>query len=77
MSDGFELLVEKDEMWARMLIQVLEDHEIPCAAQPVYGAGFVTQTGMQERLQIYVPADRLQQASELLGQLFSGEGDQE
>ena len=73
MSGGFELLVEKEAMWAQMLMQVLKDNDIPCTALPVYGAGFVARTGMQEHLKVYVPSEKLQQAAELLHELFSGE----
>ena len=73
MSNGYVLLTEKDEIWSRMLIQVLEDHNIPCAALPVYGAGFSLKTGTQDRLKIYVPSDALPQATALLEELFSAE----
>ena len=73
MNDGYVLLVEKEEMWAQMLMQVLEDHNISCAALPVYGAGFAIKTGMQERLKVYVPSENLPQATELLQELFSAE----
>ena len=39
MNNGYVLLVEKEEMWAQMLIQVLKDNNIPCSALPVHGAG--------------------------------------
>ena len=73
MNDGYVLLVEKEEMWAQMLMQVLEDHNISCTALPVYGAGFAIKTGMQERLKVYVPSENLPQATELLQELFSAE----
>lgn len=73
MNDGYVLLVEKEEMWAKMLMQVLEDNNIPCTALSVYGAGFTIKTGMQERLKVYVPSENLPQASELLQELFSAE----
>ena len=71
MAHGFVLLVEKEEMWAQMLTQVLQDNGIPCAALPVYGAGLVMKTGAQERLKVFVPAVQLAQATELLEELFS------
>ena len=73
MRDGYVLLVEKEEMWTRMLMQVLEDNNVPCAALPVYGAGFAIKTGTQERLKVYVPSENLPQATELLQELFSAE----
>ena len=73
MNDGFELLVEKEEMWARMLMQVLEDNDVPCASLPVFGAGFAIKTGAKERVKVYVPAEKLPQAKALLDELFSAE----
>ena len=77
MNNEYVLLVEKDKMWAQMLMQVLEDNSIPCTSLPVYGAAFAMKTGMQERLKVYVPSENLLQASELLQQLFSAETVQE
>ena len=73
MDNGYALLVEKEEMWAQMLMQVLEDNNVPCAALPVYGAGFAIKTGTQERQKVYVPSENLPQATELLQELFSAE----
>ena len=73
MDNRFEHLVTKEEMWAKMLIEVLEDNEIPCTAIPVYGAGLVIRTGKQEELQIYVPKEYLPQAQALCEELFSEE----
>jgi hypothetical protein len=73
MEDGYVLLLEKEEMWAKMLIHVLEDNHVSCAAIPVYGAGFSIKTGTQERLKVYVPAENLPQAAELAEELFSAE----
>ena len=73
MNNGYVLLVEKEEMWAQMLIQVLKDNNIPCSALPVHGAGVIIKTGIQERLKVYVPSENMPQASELLQELFSAE----
>ncbi len=73
MTGGYMLLTEKEEMWARLLMEVLEDNDIPCAALPVYGAGFAMRTGMQERWNVLVPAENLTRAEELLQELFSAE----
>ena len=73
MDQGYVLLVEKEELWARMLMELLKDHSIPCVDVPVYGAGLSIKTGMQERLKVYVPAGCLPQATELLQELFSAE----
>lgn len=73
MDNGYVLLTEKAEMWAQMLMQVLEDNDIPCTALPVYGAGFSMRTGTQEQLKVYVPSGKLPQAVALLDALFSAE----
>ena len=73
MTEAYVLLTEKEEMWARMLMEVLEDNQIPCTAIPVHGAGFTIKTGTQERLKIYVPSRYLPQAAELLEALFPAE----
>lgn len=73
MDHEYVCLTEKEEMWARMLMQVLEDNEIPCSALPVHGAGMVVKTGMQESLRVFVPERCLAEATELLQALFSAE----
>lgn len=73
MMNGYEMLVEKEAMFAQMVTQVLQDNEIPCTVLPVNGAGFAIKTGVQERVRVYVPAERLKQAKELLYELFPTE----
>ena len=73
MEHGYEFLAEKEEMWAKMLVEVLEDNRIPCITIPVYGVGLVIKTGKQECLRIYVPEQHLQVATDLYNMLFSGE----
>ena len=73
MQDEYVLLIEKEEMWAKMLMRVLEDNQVPCTAIPVYGAGFSLKTGMQDRWKVYVPSVNLPQATELTEALFSAE----
>lgn len=73
MNGEYVLLVEKEEIWARMLMQILEDNCVPHTAVPVYGTGFAMKTGIQERLKVYVPSEKLLQATELLEELFSSE----
>ncbi len=73
MENDYEFLVEKEEMWANVLIQVLKDNDIPCAALPTYGAGMVMRTGMQEYLKLYVPKKDMAKSTELLHQLFAEE----
>ncbi|MGX8692679.1 MAG: putative signal transducing protein [Clostridia bacterium] len=77
MNGEFALLTEKEAMWAEMLAEVLRDNEIPCTSIPVHGAGFSMRTGTPERLRIYVPEDRLDQARELMAALFPEDEKQE
>ena len=71
MSGEFAVLTTKEEMWARMLLEVLEDNGIPCTALPLHGAGFAMKTGLQDSLTVYVPQNMLAQATELMESLFS------
>lgn len=71
MNDNYELLAEKELMWAEMLEQVLKDNGVDCVSVPVYGAGMVLRGGVMERHKIYVPKERLAEAKELLNELFS------
>ena len=73
MNSKYVLLTEKEEMWARMLTEVLADNDIPCAALPTYGAGLSIKAGKKERLKIYVPAEHLTRAEGLLDELFSAD----
>ena len=73
MSNGFELLTEKEAMWAKMLMEVLRDNDVPCVSIPVFGAGFVLKTGVQERLQVLVPTEFMERARDLLDELFAGD----
>lgn len=70
MNTDYKLLAEMDKMWADMLIEVLKNNSIPSATLPVHGAGLTIKTGTQERLKIYVPAESLEKAEELLGEVF-------
>jgi hypothetical protein len=71
MKEGYVLLTEKDEMWAKMLMDVLTDNGIPCTSLPVHGIGLVMRTMAQEQLKVFVPAGDLARASELVEALFS------
>ena len=71
MDKGYVLLTENEEMWARMLMEVLGDNGIPCTSLPVHGIGLVMRTMAQERLRVFVPASELGRASELTEALFS------
>jgi len=76
-NSGYVFLAEKDFMWARMLMEVLENNHIPCVSTPDFRQRASAALGMGERQKIYVPAEKLSQASELLDELFSEEPDSE
>ena len=57
-----------------MLAEVLRDHQIFCISTPVMGFAFSSKTGMPERLKISVPAERLDEARELMERLFPEKG---
>ncbi len=71
----YTLLVEKEEIWARMLAEVLKDNGIPCAMLPIYGAGLSMKAGMQDWLKVFVPKEHLETAKDLVDELFSGSCD--
>ena len=73
MNGNYVLLTQKEEMWAQMLMQVLEDNGITAVSKPVCGAGFSIKTGIADFFDILVPKDNLSLARELLDGLFSGE----
>ena len=73
MNDEFVVLTEKEYMWTEMLMEVLRDNDIPCLSKAVYGAGLTMKTGRQEFYQIFVPTDKLAEATDLLNQLFAGD----
>lgn len=75
MDADYTFLVEKEAMWAEMLMEALRDNEIPCTAIPVFGAGLVIKTGIQERLKIYVLKDDQAKAEELLEELFPADAE--
>ena len=71
MNGEYVFLAEKEEMWAQMLMEVLQDNGVSCTAMPVCGAAFALKTGKQECLRVYVPEDQEEKARELLEMLFS------
>ena len=71
MNQSYEILIETEEMWAKMLMEVLDEYKIPYAAKSVYGAGLVIRAGLQERLTVYVPSEYYEQAKALSDALFT------
>ena len=75
MSEQFVLLEAMDEIWAKMLMEVLKDNHIPCTAKPVFGFALTAKTGGSDLWKIYVPAEDVERGKELVGELFSGGGE--
>ena len=71
MNGDYELLTEKEAMWAELLEQVLKDNGVECVAVPVYGAALALKAGVQERYKLFVPHGQKPQAEELIKELFS------
>ncbi len=70
-NDAYELLTEKEAMWAGMLMQVLDTNGISCTATPVNGAALSMSMGTQDWMRVYVPHAQMEAARALLAQLFS------
>ena len=75
MPASYQFLLEKDALWADICMQVLRENGIPCEAFPVSGTGAILRGGLQERLRILVPADKLPEATMLMEDLFAREDD--
>lgn len=73
MNQEYVLLLDKEEMWARMLTQLLDDNGIPYVTVLVYGTGMVLKTVTQERLRVFVDRKNFLQVSDLAEALFSAE----
>ena len=71
MDQNYKILVETEEIWAKMLMEVLDEYKIPYAAKSVYGAGLVIRAGLQDRLTVFVPAEYFDSAAALAEELFS------
>lgn len=70
MSD-YCFVTEKEEMWAKMFMDLLKDQGIACTSLPAVGTGMTMKAGVMERWKIYVPYEALNQALELLKEAFT------
>lgn len=69
-------LTEKDLIWAGMLTDVLTQNGIPFLTRNVMGAGLTAWGGsLRERVRVYVPWGRREEAERLVEALFSEEND--
>lgn len=70
-ANDYVFLVEKELMWAEMLMDALEDNGIRAVSSNVMGAGLTVRTGvMTERLRIFVPYGSLELANEITDLMF-------
>lgn len=71
-ADDLVFLIEKDAMWAGMLMDVLKQNGIPFTYTAALGAALAMAVGpASERLSIYVPYGRLGEAEALVEELFA------
>lgn len=64
-------LIEKKELWADMLKEVLENHHIPYYCEQEMGAGMSLKIGpMLESYQFYVPYSHYHEAMQCVETLF-------
>lgn len=65
-------LSEKQIIWGEMLEDVLKQNGIPVLMKKKMGAGMALKVGpMLERVELYVPFSRLQDAERIEAELFS------
>ena len=76
MNEQYELLGTLDEVWAKMLMEILRGNGIPSTSMPVYGYALTAKSGVTESSRIFVPAACLERARELREEMFSGNGEE-
>ena len=62
----FCCLTEREEIWAKLLLEIFQDNGIPAAQLPVLGAGVALKSGVARRCRIFVPYERLEEAGDLM-----------
>ena len=72
-NGDFCLLAQQPGIFAKMLLEVLEQNGIEAASQATQGATGIFSNMNMEIYRIYVPLERLEQAQELRDELFSPE----
>ncbi len=70
MYEAYELLLEKEKIWAEMYIKLLEENDIICKAIPVNGVGLSMKIGSQDILRIYVPTSAKAKAEKILNEVL-------
>lgn len=69
-GEDYCFLAEKEEMWANLFQEVLQNNGIPAALLPVMGAGVSLKSGRMEEYRIFVPYGRLEEARDLFRLTF-------
>lgn len=72
MDEEYELLIEKEEIWAKMYVQLLEQNGIKCMVVQVNGIGLSMKTGTQDFLRIYVLSSDIKKAKHIMEENFEG-----
>ena len=69
-GDDYCFLVEKEDMWARMLLEILEDNGVHPISHDATDVVWVMRGGEKSRQCIYVPFRHWQLAQELMQTAF-------
>lgn len=69
-NNDYCLIAEKEEMWAKLFMEILESNHIPYTSLPILGAGVVLKAGKTEWYRIYVPYEKLSAALNLWKETF-------
>ena len=71
--DDFCFLTEKEQLWADMLAEVLEENTIPFLQKGKLGAGLAMKMGpLLEQFRFYVPYAHFDAAAAIVEELFGG-----
>lgn len=66
MNEEYELLMEKEEIWANMFIQILKENNIDFIVKRVNGIAISMKTGCQDYLRIYVKKSEKNEVEKLI-----------
>ncbi len=66
MNEEYELLMEKEEIWANMFIQILKENNIDFIVKRVNGIAISMKTGSQDYLRIYVKKSEKNEVEKLI-----------
>lgn len=70
MDEEYELLTEKEKIWAEMYIQLLKQNGIRYMVIPVNGIGLSMKIGSQDFFKIYVASSEKKKAEDLIKETF-------